>query len=64
MTTSQFDRSRQRWLVAGIAYSLLVIAAGLTVSIATSQWLALVCAIGLVVVPIGTSRLRATRSPR
>ena len=64
MTTSQNDRSRRRWLITGSAYSLVIIAAGLAVSIATGEWIALVCAIGLVVVPVGAARVRSRRSPR
>ena len=36
-----------------VAYSAVIIAVGVWVSVSTGEWLALVCALGLVVVPLG-----------
>jgi len=62
MTTLKLDRERRRWLIAGIAYSVAIVAAGFGVSIATGEWLALICATGLVVVPVAAARARSSRS--
>jgi hypothetical protein len=46
-------------LIAAV-YSAVIIALGVWVSVATGEWLALVCALGLVVVPLGIVGRRKT----
>ena len=64
MSTSRDASSQRRWLIAGIIYSLVILSVGLLVSIVTEQWLAIVCAVGLVVIPVGGARVRSRRSRR
>ena len=50
--------TRATWGFA-ILYSVVVLAIGLAVSVATGEWIALLCASGLVILPIGGMALRA-----
>ena len=53
MSKSQPNPS-PRWIrPVAIVYIVVVLAIGLWVSLATGEWLALLCAFGLIVVPIG-----------
>jgi len=59
MSTAQITASRRRIWAGGVVYSLVILAIGLWVSLATGEWIALVCAGGLVVFPIsGVALLR------
>ena len=50
--------SKWIWSVA-IVYSAVILTTGLWVSLATGEWIALLLATGLVVVPVGGVALRA-----
>ena len=65
MSTAQITSSqRQIWNV-GIVYSLVILAIGLWVSLATGEWIALLCAGGLVVFPVsGVALLRSRKTSR
>lgn len=41
-------------LLLPLVFSLVVLTAGLWVSVATGEWIAMICAAGLVVLPAGT----------
>ncbi|MGV8911912.1 MAG: hypothetical protein ACOH14_04775 [Rhodoglobus sp.] len=62
MTKSQAAAS-PGW-VWGLAatYSLLILAAGLWVSVATGEWIALVCVSGLILLPLGGLARRRSRT--
>jgi hypothetical protein len=59
---TKHDRERRRWLIAGVVFSILIVSAGFVVSVTTGEWLALLCATGLVIVPAAASRQRFNRS--
>ncbi|MFS0703981.1 hypothetical protein AB6N23_05595 [Cellulomonas sp. 179-A 9B4 NHS] len=50
------DAGRTPFGWVAVLFSLLVLAAGLAVSVATGQWWPLLCASGLVIVPAAASR--------
>ena len=59
MTKSQTTAS-PRWVwIAALIYSVTLLAIGLWVSLATGEWIALLSASGLVVVPVGVLAFRA-----
>ncbi|MBA8829569.1 hypothetical protein FB555_001678 [Alpinimonas psychrophila] len=64
MSTAQITSSRRRFWIFGIVYSLVILAAGLWVSLATGEWIAFFCAGGLVVFPVGGVALRSCKSSR
>lgn len=56
-------RKKQPTLVVPAVYCLLIIGLGLWVSVATGEWIAMVCAAGLLVLPVrGYSSRRSTGS--
>jgi hypothetical protein len=59
MTSSQLAQSRRRFQLAGWAFSAIVLTAGVWVTIATGEWIALLLALGLVIIPVGTVKSRA-----
>jgi hypothetical protein len=61
---SQFDTFRRRIGMAAIIYGIVVVVLGSSVSIATGEWIAFVCAIGFVIVPVGSLALRSRHSSR
>ncbi|WP_146070543.1 hypothetical protein [Arthrobacter sp. 08Y14] len=56
-------RKRQPTLMVPVVYCLLIIGLGLWVSLATGEWIAMVCAAGLLVLPVRgySSRARPLR---
>jgi hypothetical protein len=46
-------KPNRRLTILAVAYSAVLLAGGATVSLVTGDWLALVCATGLVVFPLG-----------
>lgn len=64
MATTQ-QTSSPRWiLIVGWLWSVIILGVGLVVSLATGEWIALLCAAGLVILPIGSLLFRARRMPR
>lgn len=63
MSTARIDTFSRRTTIFAWVYSVVILGAGLWVSLATGQWLALVCAVGLVIVPVGGAFARSRRSP-
>lgn len=62
MSASESDSTR-RWIwVFGILFSMTILAIGLGLSLATGEWIALLCASGLVALPVGGVALRFRRS--
>jgi hypothetical protein len=59
MTSSQLAQSRRRFQLVGWAFSAIVLTAGIWVTIATGEWIALLLALGLVIIPVGTVKSRA-----
>ncbi|MBO0909691.1 hypothetical protein [Arthrobacter sunyaminii] len=56
-------RKKQPTWVVPVVYCLLIIGLGLWVSVATGEWIAMVCAAGLLVLPVrGYSSRRSTGS--
>lgn len=45
-------RIRQPTLILPVVYCLLILGLGLWVSLATGEWIAMVCAAGLLVLPV------------
>lgn len=62
MTKSHAAVLSRRMLALAIIYSVLMLAIGLWVSLATGEWIALLCASGLVVVPVGALAVRTKKS--
>jgi len=62
MTVDQASVTRRRTTVLGWLWSVLVLGVGLWVSLATGEWIAMLCAAGLVILPVGGMALRARRS--
>ena len=62
MTEATTDSFSRRTAVIGWVYSLVVLSIGLVVSLATGEWLALLCAAGLVIVPVGGAFARSRRA--
>jgi len=62
MADDRTDSSFRRSTLFGWLWSVLVLGIGLWVSLATGEWLALVCASGLMILPLAGSALRARRS--
>ena len=62
MAAERTDSSFRRSPLFGWLWSVLVLGIGLWVSLATGEWLALVCASGLMILPLAGSALRARRS--
>jgi len=58
MSTPNAHLSLKRWILIAVVYSAVVIALGVWVSVASGEWLALVCALGLVIVPLGIAGRR------
>ncbi len=61
MTLDQTAATHRRTTLFGWLWSVLVLGIGLWVSLATGEWIALLCAAGLVILPIGGLALRARR---
>ncbi|TFD09314.1 MULTISPECIES: hypothetical protein [unclassified Cryobacterium] len=62
MSTAQINPS-QHWIwFFGIVYSVVILGIGLWVSLVTGEWIAILCAVGLVLVPIGGLAVRSRRS--
>ncbi|MET4580539.1 hypothetical protein ABIE21_000029 [Conyzicola nivalis] len=53
MSNTRVRPSLKTLTLIAVAYSAVIIALGVWVSVSTGEWLALVCALGLVVVPLG-----------
>lgn len=62
MTLDQTAATHRRTALFGWLWSVLVLGIGLWVSLATGEWIALVCASGLMVLPFAGVALRARRS--
>jgi len=61
MTVDRTAIPGRRTTVFGWVWSVLVLGIGLWVSLATGEWIALLCAAGLVILPVGGLALRARR---
>lgn len=66
MAIQQDNRNSAASMVLPLAFTLVVLILGLWVSIATGEWIAMVCAAGLVVLPAGRygARRRAKATGR
>ena len=65
MSTAQITSSRRLIWAGAIVFSLVILAIGLWVSLATGEWIALLCAGGLVVFPASAvAFLRSRKSSR
>ncbi|WP_342024988.1 hypothetical protein AAE021_07495 [Arthrobacter citreus] len=53
MVTQQANRNSAPSIVLPLAFSLVVLILGLSVSVATGEWIGVICAAGLVVLPAG-----------
>ena len=63
MTTPRSTVSvRASWGFA-LCYSVVLLTLGLIVSVATGEWIALLCASGLLILPLGGMALRANKQP-
>jgi hypothetical protein len=62
MSNSQTTTSRRWTWTFGIVYSVVILGIGLWVSLATGEWIALLCASGLVIIPIGGMAVRSNNS--
>ena len=56
-------KSHPRTSVIAVAYSVAVLAAGTAVSVITGDWIGLLCATGLVVLPLGAIGTRRRSTP-
>lgn len=61
MTTAPDHVFRRRSTLFGWLWSVVVLGLGLGLSLATGEWLALLCAAGLVILPLGGLAVRARR---
>ena len=61
MTEARPEPSVGRSTLFGWLWSVVVLGVGFWVSLATGEWIALVCAAGLVILPLGGLALRARR---
>ena len=61
MTVAPDRAFRRRSALFAWLWTAVVIGIGLGVSLATGEWIALFCAAGLVILPIGGLALRARR---
>ena len=61
MTVAPDRAFRRRSTLFGWLWSVVVLGVGFWVSLATGEWIALVCAAGLVILPLGGLALRARR---
>ena len=59
MNTAQMDRNRRRFQAIGWVFSAIVLGIGLWVTIATGEWIAILLATALVIIPAGTFKSRA-----
>jgi hypothetical protein len=59
MNTAQIDRNRRRFQAVGWVFSAIVLGTGLWVTIATGEWIAILLATALVIIPAGTVKSRA-----
>ncbi|MBG6215041.1 putative membrane protein [Cryobacterium sp. CAN_C3] len=64
MSTAHITSVRRRMWIIGIVCSLAILAFGLWVSVATGEWIALLCAGGLIVLPVGGVATRLHKSSR
>jgi hypothetical protein len=62
MSTAEIDTTRRWMWVFGVVFSVTILALGLWLSLATGEWIALLCASGLVALPVGGVALRSRRS--
>jgi len=58
------DMTKRRSTALAIAYSAVVLAGGTAVSIASGDWIGLLCASGLVILPLGLFARGAVGSRR
>ncbi|KGJ72304.1 hypothetical protein GY21_16260 [Cryobacterium roopkundense] len=63
MSTARVSSSPTWIWTVGIVYSVVILGIGFWASLATGEWIALLCAAGLVVVPVGGVALRSRTSP-
>ncbi|QYH36579.1 hypothetical protein [Salinibacterium sp. M195] len=63
MTKPQAAVLSRRMLTFAVVYSVLILGIGLWISLATGEWIALLCASGLVILPVGAAAVRA-KKPR
>ena len=61
MTVAPDHAFRRRSTLLAWLWSVVVLGVGLWVSLATGEWIALVCAAGLVILPLGGLAHRARR---
>jgi len=61
MTVDRSATTARRTTLFGWGWSILVLGIGLWVSLATGEWIALLCAAGLVILPLGGLAMRARR---
>jgi hypothetical protein len=61
MTADSSAPVSRRTALFGWGWSILVLGIGLWVSLATGEWIALLCAAGLVILPLGGLALRSRR---
>lgn len=59
MASTPTDSSRGRTALFGWLWTVVVLGIGLWLSLATGEWIALLCAAGLVILPIGGLALRS-----
>jgi len=62
MAADRSDTEFRRSTLFGWLWSVLVLGIGLWVSLATGEWIALVCASGVMILPFAGGALRARRS--
>ena len=58
MVTSTTPDVSRKWNMLALVFSSVVIIGGLILSLVTDDWIALVCATGLAILPLGVFSLR------
>lgn len=61
MATTKLERTNRRIWVFAVLYSLTIMGLGLWVTSASGEWIAIVCATGLVILPIRAIGWRTDR---
>jgi hypothetical protein len=59
MNSPQIQRTRRRLQAVGWVFSAIILTLGIWLTIATGEWIALLLALGLVIIPVGTVKSRA-----